>query len=223
MRIKCVEDYYELKVELSREFNISISNTEYMIDIIDELYSYKFLNAISKNSVLIGHLIRNLLELLNVNYSLKIRKIEFHFPRVNEIYIPGTKYYLNIKEGVKNVLLFLFTYWITKGYSLAILVDILNNILKPSIAKIQDFEYCVLATIISQSKSLKEFNIENVIDNMSSFLLDECNNCSNLWNCPYCENNICSISKTDIENAINSLRNKNVISFSDNGNYILNK
>jgi len=223
MKIKNIEDYYDLREELSKEFNLLENDMEYMIDVLDKLYNRKLLNAICRNSILVGHFIRIILDILKIDYVLDIKMIEFHIPSPNEVYIPGTKYYLNINEGIKNILLFLFTYWITKEYNLAILVDIFNNILKPSISKIQDFEYCVLATIISQSKFEKEFSVENITDYMSEFLFDECNNCSDLWNCPYCKSNVCSISKSDIVKAIDSLKSKNVISLSDNGNYVLNK
>lgn len=152
------------------------------------------------------------------DYFYRVQELHISKPGNSEIYVPRTKYYINISDALKNFCLFLITFQISQKIELSLFTNVFVNIIYPSINKIEDFEYCALCTIILVSKDTRnlleriihikgkrEFQLDEIWNYMKCFYNKECNNHSDLWTCPYSLNDTCYISKDMVENVINSL------------------
>lgn len=149
---------------------------------------------------------------------------EIHLEKCMSFMLSGTKYYCNVKSiAIQGIVLIVSTL-LSGGFTLAIIISVIREVLKPSITKIQSVEYCALAQIMKLTNLGKiPFNNQSIVDSYNNMKNDECSNHSDIWICPYCKGEECTISNSDIIDACTSLCGKNVLSRSDNGYYNLNK
>lgn len=132
----------------------------------------------------------------------------------DNLFIPNTNIYINLKKLTVLVLACVCDIYITKGAATA--VGVALGKITPCIYKLDRDDCCIFAKVLFYSTMSKGVSIDEIVN-------DYTRACSNKANkrCEYCKNNcICDIKEVDIKLAITRMLNNGVIEKKDNLLYI---
>lgn len=113
-------------------------------------------------------------------------------------------------EIYHSIYIFIGTLVLSKEVEIITLSLELIWILKKSIRKISEDEYCIYGRIIDFMHRIKRqsFKIDDIIPYDKN---NECNRKPELWVCPYWNKDKCSLTEERLENILNNLEKKEVL------------
>ncbi len=197
-------------MKISKEKEYIISGT--INEIVSTLVSDFSLNTKEARFVTYVSIIEKKEKIILKEDELKLWYLNESIPNASPIFnLPYTISITNLKlEIYHSIYIFIGALILSQEVEVITLSLELIWILKKSIYKISQDEYCVYGRIIDFIHRIKRqsFKIEDIIPYDKN---NECNRKPELWVCPYWNKDKCSLTEERLENILNNLEKKEVL------------